>query len=156
MIPVPDNCLTQLKYNQVESSVLSVVKKKKRTMSTYSRKKKPCLTMFRILSKRKPQNYIRSALLNLKHLFQIYHCGYSQSFNRGSPEGFPYPKGPGNASLSSPYLFSLSRRHTVSTCSENYFANPAPSISPPMASGSDLLVLYFHLIFLRFHTEEFF
>lgn len=77
MIPVPDNCLTQLKYNQVESSVLSVVKKKKRTMSTYSRKKKPCLTMFRILSKRKPQNYIRSALLNLKHLFQIYHCGYT-------------------------------------------------------------------------------
>ena len=41
MIPVPDNCLTQLKYNQVEVSVLSATKRKKPTMFTFSRKKKP-------------------------------------------------------------------------------------------------------------------
>ena len=41
MIPVPDNCLTQLKYNQVESFRSFSNKKEKPTMFTFSRKKKP-------------------------------------------------------------------------------------------------------------------
>ena len=40
MIPVPDNCLTQLKYNQVEVSVLSAMKRKESTIFTFSKKKK--------------------------------------------------------------------------------------------------------------------
>lgn len=41
MIPVPDNCLTQLKYNQVESFRSFSNEKEKPTMFTFSRKKKP-------------------------------------------------------------------------------------------------------------------
>lgn len=40
MIPVPDNCLTQLKYNQVESFRSFSNEKEKPTMSTCSKKKK--------------------------------------------------------------------------------------------------------------------
>ena len=64
MIPVPDNCLTQLKYNQIDCFRSFKSDKEKPIIFICSKKKNFWLTIFRILCKTKPWNYTRSVLPN--------------------------------------------------------------------------------------------